>query len=182
MGQKLILWYLGVTEITKSMVDELTSNNHTNLLTDSERKEKIKSYLDVDLIPDKYKHGKEYYAKYEPIAKKSLFPESKSLLSHNSELGDLLKKIADPTVSPLFYDDEHLAKLPKTYLLVLEWDSLKDECLLYAERLKRNKVDVEVAFYERAFHGIAGMTDERLGFQVARDMQNDLIEYLRTHL
>jgi hypothetical protein len=48
--------------------------------------------------------------------------------------------------------------------------------------MKKAGVEVNVAFYERAFHGIMGFTHEAFGYQVARDIQNDMIKYLRLNL
>ena len=38
------------------------------------------------------------------------------------------------------------------YFILVEFDELKDEGLLYAERLKEANVDCKIAFYENAFH------------------------------
>jgi neutral cholesterol ester hydrolase 1 len=64
----------------------------------------------------------------------------------------------------------------------IEWDAIKDEGLLYAERLREAGVDVHIEFYENAFHGIAGLVDKKLGYEKARQMQNDLIDYLQQNL
>jgi acetyl esterase/lipase len=54
--------------------------------------------------------------------------------------------------------------------------------ILYAERLKKAGVDVNLAFYEHAFHGIIGFTQPYLGFNIAIDIQNDLFMYLEKNL
>ena len=59
---------------------------------------------------------------------------------------------------------------------------MKDEGLLYAERLRQAGTHVHVEFYEDAFHGIIGFVNDKIGFQKARDIQRDLIKYLKTHL
>ena len=58
----------------------------------------------------------------------------------------------------------------------------KDESILYAERLKEAGVDVFVKFYENAFHGQVPLINHFLGFKIARDMQNDLIKYLKENI
>ena len=65
---------------------------------------------------------------------------------------------------------------------MFEWDELKDEGLLYAERLKEANVDVTVAFYENAFHGMANQVGKQVGLQTAREIQNELIDYLKLNI
>ncbi len=89
----------------------------------------------------------------------------------------LFKQLFRPEVSPLFAHDNDLKGLPNAYFILLEWDFLKDEGLLYANRLKQLGVDVHIAFYENAFHGVAQILEVEF-FQIARNMQDDLIRYL----
>jgi acetyl esterase/lipase len=176
--------YMGVNDATDEIENAIIANNHTALLTDATLKAKIKSYLDVAQIPDKYKTGKRYYDSYE-IRKPNMYPDHldrDNVLVKDSELAGILKKLYDPQVSPLFAEDSKLQGLPKAYFVILEWDSLKDEGLLYAERLKKNGVPVHVAFYEDAFHAIITFPDENFGFQKARDIRNDMIKYLKSNL
>jgi hypothetical protein len=53
---------------------------------------------------------------------------------------------------------------------------------LYAERLRKAGVEVNVAFYERAFHGIMGFTHDKFGYDIARQIESDMINYLRLNL
>jgi acetyl esterase/lipase len=127
---KLIAWYLGIHDVTQEIEDLLIANNHTALLTDPVLRQKISSYMDVSKIPEKYRLGHEYYrdseASKNPLIDPTSLSES-SLLRRDSKLADTLRKLYNPSVSPMFADDEKLVGLPKTYMLVLEWDNLKDE-------------------------------------------------------
>jgi acetyl esterase len=58
-----------------------------------------------------------------------------------------------PDVSPLFTADAELAKLPRTYLLVLGCDPLRDEGLAYGERLSANGVPVTTHVDNSMVHG-----------------------------
>ena len=102
----------------------------------------------------------------------------KSLLKSNKYLARFFKHLFKPEVSPLFAPESDLKNLPKAYFILLEWDFLKDEGLLYANRLKELGVDVHIAFYENGCHGIASFDI----FKISVSMQHDLIEYLRTNL
>ena len=178
---KFILWYLGINDVTDEMLDALESHNHTIVIKDFE---KYKNYWDVSKIPGEFKKGLSYYDEYEK--RKELYPKHQlhdsNILVKDKILNRLVQKLVDKDISPLLADRKYLIGLPKAYFLVLEWDTLKDEGLLYAERLKEAGVDVHLAFYENAFHGIANLVTKTFGFEKARMMQKDLIEYLKVNL
>jgi acetyl esterase/lipase len=185
--EKLILWYLGLVNAKSTVLREFREHNHTALIPDAGLRQRIKSYLDVTRIPDKYKTGKKYYKHYHSIEKK-IYQESlheKSVLhkEKHSHVRSLAHKFYDPTVSPLFADHESLVGLPRALIVSVENDPIKDEGLLYAERLKKARVDVDVMFYDNgAYHGIVTQIEHKGGYQIARDMQDDLINYLSGNL
>jgi acetyl esterase/lipase len=62
-------------------------------------------------------------------------------------------------VSPRWPNKGHdlwLRKLPKTYIAITEYDSLRDEGLIYAERLKRliGSGSVELKYWTGLEHGL----------------------------
>ena len=106
--------------------------------------EKYDAILDPIHIPDKYKINKAYYQKYEThkvhFYPKELDNRAKSLIKRVPTLkGDSLKMF-NKDFSPLFEEDHVLKKLPQTYLCVVEFDMLKDEILIYSERLRKNGI------------------------------------------
>ena len=180
---QFISWYLGISDVTQEIQEAFESNNHTLILDNFN---KYMSYMDVSKIPQKYKSGRAYYDYYESI-KGTLYPKYKlddsNVLIRDKNVNFLIKKLTSREFSPLLADSDKLIGLPKAYFIVLEWDTLKDEGLLYAERLKEAGVDVHLAFYEKAFHGIVGLVDSSLfGYEIAKRMQSDLIEYLKANL
>ena len=58
----------------------------------------------------------------------------------------------------------------------------KDENILFAQRLKEAGVEVKVAFYDNAFHGIVAMVKNWVGFQKARDISEDMITFIKENL
>ena len=174
---KVITWYLGVTERDKyfnQVSDIFLNNKQLSLIEDELLVNKYKSYMDVSNIPSEYKTGRKYYEDYEKI-KDTIY--EKSALD-NKKVIALCKQAFNPNISPLLADRKYLVGLPKSYFIIFEWDELKDDGLLYVERLKQANVDVKVAFYEKAFHGMHCLIQQS-GFQSARDIQNDLIEHLK---
>ncbi len=185
---KMAMWYLGICESDEKysdILDGIKRLDHFGLIEDEILLKKYKSYLDPNKIPDQYKKDKSYYKEYESI-KNTIYPNSKldenNVLLKNTYINTQVKKLFHREISPLLADDKYLTGLPKAYFIILEWDELKDEGLLYAERLKENNVDVSVRFYEKGFHGMATMFFKNLYFNEARIMQNDLINFISQNI
>ena len=113
---------------------------------------KYKSFMDPNKIPQQYKKDQSYYQDYENTIE-SVYPtlklEQSSVLLRNANINTQVKKLFNRDLSPLLADKSFLIGLPKAYLIIFEWDYLKDEGILYAERLKEAGVDVKIAFYEK---------------------------------
>lgn len=54
----------------------------------------------------------------------------------DEETISLMKNAFHRDVSPILADINELRGLPKAYFIICEWDTVKDEALMYAERLK----------------------------------------------
>jgi acetyl esterase/lipase len=180
IDHRAAFWYLGITNITEELVRACYANEHFALINDDPAfREKVISFLDTSKLPDNYKKGAPYYdRKIDYPAQLS----ASSILLKDKNLVEKFKLLFHPSISPLLADESVLKELPKTYFILVEWDIVKDEGLLYAERLKQAGVEVEVAFYERGFHGIVGIVDPIIGFEIARQIQNDLFRYLNLNL
>jgi len=85
-------------------------------------------------------------------------------------------------MSPGLADEEHLTGLPKAYFIIVEWDTFKDESLIYSSRLRNAGVDVNVAFYDNTFHGVLTFVEQGLGYSVAHKMYEDLVEYIHKNI
>jgi hypothetical protein len=184
---KYMLWLVGLQEnLTEEMENIFISNNHTMLLQDKNLRKKYESYLDVKLIPERYKSGRKYYEIYKKKKIQNIaFPnkmDKSNILLKNKELADRLKVLLTEEASPGLAAPELLKLLPKTYFIMLEWDTLKDQGLIYAERLKSNGVDVKVAFYENAYHGMIPFIDSVGGYSLSRDIFEDLVKYIKHNI
>ena len=182
---KIGIWYLEIDEMNDEfteMMDTYYNNNNMLKLANKTLATKYLSYFDVKKIPDEYKKGKSYYDNYDlEKIKESILDESELNIKSNITI-EKLSNILNINISSLFVDSEKLVGLPKAYFVVFEWDELKDEGLLYAERLKEANVDVKIAFYEKAFHGIHVFINKLFGFDLSIQIRNELIEYIKINL
>jgi acetyl esterase/lipase len=182
---KLTSWYLGIVNVDAELLKIFENNEILGLIENEETQKQVLSYLDVDQIPECYKADRTYYKSANNIEQVHKLPirlSESSLLRKDANMAQLFRNILKPSFSPLLADQTDLVGLPKAYFLIVECDSHKDEGLLYANRLRKVGVEVEIAFYENGFHGMAVMVKPGLGYQLARDMQEDLIQYLKSHL
>jgi acetyl esterase/lipase len=92
--------------------------------------------------------------------------------------------VADRTkwdCSPIFAPDELLARMPSTWVAVMELDILRDEGLAYAKRLKEVGVNVTHKVYKRAPHQILAMDGVlAVGRELVVDATRDLGEMFGT--
>ncbi len=182
-----IYWLTGVkSNRSAEIISSIERNMHTLLVEDKTLRDKYLSYLDINLIPQKYKEKKAYYAKHssDSIQKQfdSLKLDEKHVFNQDLELREKLKLIASPQSSPCLAEPELLSQLPPAYFIVLEWDKLKDEGLIYAERLRLSNVSVEVVFYEDLFHGSHFMINNLFGYDMSRKALYDLVSYINKHI
>lgn len=176
---KYTLWHLGIKDVTKEKEEALLKNIHTLLIRDETVREKLKNYLNVDLIPEEYKKGRSYYDTYEE-KKHEIYPEvldENNVLVKDEKYASIVKNLFNINISPGLADDEILKNQPKTFMIVCEWDSRKDESIIYAERLKRVGVEVDVYYYQYGFHGI--ITG---GSEISMSMRRDLIRFIADYV
>jgi acetyl esterase/lipase len=60
--------------------------------------------------------------------------------------------LKEPLISPLIADDETLEGLPFTYIMTCGFDFIRDDGIMFHEKLKHLKVDTELAHYPEGFH------------------------------
>jgi acetyl esterase len=62
----------------------------------------------------------------------------------------------DPRVSPLWAED--VSGLPRALIIAAEYDTLRDEAMAYAEKLRSAGVEVTYSCYAGMVHGFLGMS------------------------
>ncbi len=177
---KFMLWHLGIKHVGNDLEQAVLKNLHTLLMQDESVKLSMKKRLSVDLIPDEYKKNKAYYDGYQQLDDSLIYPNrlSESESRVLELMRDKLINVFDIGMSPGLADDDSLKKMPKTFVVVCEFDSRKDEALIYAQRLVQNGVTVKVEFYEQAFHGM--ILDDKN--PIAVDMRNKIAEFVKDHI
>ena len=65
----------------------------------------------------------------------------------------------DPRVSPLLADLTLVAATPPAWVATAEYDPLRDDGLLYADRLREAGVEVSLIHYDGMMHGFVSMAD-----------------------
>ncbi len=175
---KFALWHLGITNVNHIQEEILNKNFHQSVLVnDKELVQKYNEHVNIRKIPDKYKKNKAYYDRYQIEKCQKKMNKVEEYISEHPEFVEKIAHLLDPSLSPCLANENWLRYQPNSFLIVCEWDSRKDEAVLFAERLKSVEVPVEVELYEQAFHG--DITSKN---SVAQKMKSDLIEFIRKNL
>ena len=177
------LWYMGVTNVTDEMLEMLRSRNHS-LLVESNRRAQLKAILNpLTMIPEEYRKNRNYYDQFRDFQQfqngdlKDL--DASNILIREPELSKKLAQLFTDRVSPILADLEDLARLPKTYMVICEWDGLKDEGLIFSHRLGQANVNVTLAYYETCFHGMFNMINE---FKLSQLIVKQINDYLKQNI
>ena len=158
---KCIIYYLGIDvergKITDKLCLPIEKNLQLTLLDEKEDvKNKLLEYLDVSKIPEEFisENERSTYNKYIE-QQSSMFLKAKKGNKHqlDGKNAETLLKVFSSEVSPGLADDELIKDLPNAFFAITEKDSLKDEAILYALRLKQNGNDVQIKYYKDAYHG-----------------------------
>ncbi|XP_077865337.1 arylacetamide deacetylase-like [Saccoglossus kowalevskii] len=123
------------------------------------------SYVDPDSLPDKFKPDD--YKRHQPVTvNQTLWNEVKDVMLNS-------------TFSPLLKHD--LKGLPNAYIMTVKFDVLRDEGVLYAQRLENAGVPVDLRYYEHGFHGCFNL-HEIPGFHVSKVAMEDFLAYAAENL
>ncbi|KAM6969639.1 neutral cholesterol ester hydrolase 1-like [Tautogolabrus adspersus] len=157
------LQYLGVN---LSLVPQFITNNHSSLQHTHITPE-LRARLDwTVLLNPKYKKN------YKPVIME------KGSQGAVKDVPGLL----DVRSSPLLAGPEVLAKCPRAYVLTCEHDVLRDDGLMYVQRLQDAGVTVTNDHYEDGFHGCLSFITWPLDFDVGRRVSRGYIDWLKNNL
>ena len=135
-----MIWYWSLyLQGNDELVKYFATNNHTS---SKAKKSSLADYTSHARIPKKFKYG-DYVA-----------PESNDF-GEDQVYESIKKVLLNPDFAPLMKED--LDGLPDAYILTSEFDVLRDDGILYGQRLKEAGVKVTWQHYDTGHHGM--MTD-----------------------
>lgn len=100
----------------------------------------------------------------------------------SSELAQKYPGFLDPRVAPLLVSDDRLRQLPLTYILTCEYDVLRDDGFMYAQRLQTAGVPVTHDHAKDAFHGAMSFALSPTPLAVGQRLLNRFVEWLNENL
>ncbi len=152
-------WSIYITG-NDSLIHVMASNSHTS----PEIKHTMAAtYLNTDKFEDRH-----YHAGY----------RAPPLNFGDSQVWESIKDVAlNPYCAPLMAAD--LSDLPKALVITVDEDMLRDDGILYANRLKDAGVNVRLVNVEGAFHGIFNMEEE---YEEGKKMYETVSHYIRGNI
>lgn len=164
----VLSYWLNYGNISYDHMPQILANEHTS---PSLKNSKYASYMDPKLYMNQY------------IRTERLRNMEKPTDFGNEELSKSIEStILDPSFAPLMASDEDNKGLPLTYVLTAGYDILREDGLIYFNRLHKAGVDVHLAHYNDGFHGMIFFFDGPLRFDVGVRAMNDLVAFLKKHL
>lgn len=149
---------------------EIHANNHTS---PSFKKSKYMEMVDPKKwLPRKYVRNTELWDNYEM---KSDFGDEKIFKTMEGYL-------TEPLISPMIADDETLGGLPFTYIMTCGYDFIRDEGIMFHEKLKHLKVETELAHYPEGFHNAIMFPHGPLKMDVGVKIVADIVRILKQKL
>ncbi|XP_077167925.1 arylacetamide deacetylase-like 4 [Paroedura picta] len=130
-------------------------------------KQKYSQWVSADLIPEEYKtRGYE--------------PQDPALYKFKPQVYEQIKEVLDETFSPLLVEDAVIRKLPQTYILICEFDVVRDDGLLYKKRLEDNGVPVTLCHIKGGIHGVVSLFGYGIfSLPSAELIARDIMEFIK---
>lgn len=100
----------------------------------------------------------------------------------SSELARKYPGFLDPRVAPLLVSDDRLRQLPLTYILTCQYDVLRDDGFMYAQRLRAAGVPVTHHHAKDAFHGAMSFASSPAQLAVGQRLLNSFVAWLNENL
>ncbi|XP_073441671.1 arylacetamide deacetylase-like 4 [Dendrobates tinctorius] len=136
-----------------SLSEEMRNGSHVPL----EKRQKLSKLLSSEEFKDKG---------YKPHV----------MAPFNKDVYEKVKIAFDLPCSPLFSDDGVIRQLPQAYIVTCEFDVLRDDGILYKNRLKDNGVPVTWYHVKDGFHGIVNLFHDVVSGKLALD---NVITYIK---
>ncbi|XP_041923817.1 neutral cholesterol ester hydrolase 1 [Alosa sapidissima] len=149
-----------------SLVPLLLANNHTA--------------LDLTKVPETVRARVDWMHLLQPAFRKDYRRVSPA---HGSaQVVEELPALLDVRAAPLLAEDEVLRAVPPAYIMTCEHDVLRDDGLMYAQRLEEAGVAVTRDHYEDGFHGCMVFSSWPAKFSVGTRSMWNYIQWLKENL
>lgn len=92
---------------------------------------------------------------------------------------ELKEKLLTPTIFPMMASDDELSKFPFTYVMAAGYDLIRDDAIMFAERLRHLNVEVQLSHFPDGFHNDLIMFDGPFKTDVGVRTVNDMVKVLK---
>ena len=92
------------------------------------------------------------------------------------------EKLTNPYIAPLMADEDMLRGLPRAYVMTAGYDIIRDDGIMYSERLNRADVPVHLINHATAFHISLMFSEGPFALQTGKQIIQDIVSYLQLHL
>ena len=128
---------------------------------------KCKRLVDLSLLP-------------EALIQDGYAPDDHVAEQTNDDVIRLSGIISDPRVSPLLVED--LGDLPESLVVTVQWDSLRDEGIIYGKRLQQAGNAVTWQHFPRTFHGVLNWFHDDKLFESGSKLMASVVRFLQETL
>ncbi|XP_056022041.1 neutral cholesterol ester hydrolase 1-like [Ostrea edulis] len=161
------LYFLHYLNLDLSLYSAFKNNQHTSV---DFRRGKYQFLFDQKkYLPSEYIRSEELRKKKTDINdsdNKTLFNEIKD-------------KLTNPNIFPLMASDEDLSHFPFTYVMAAGYDIIRDDAIMFAERLRHLKKKVQLSHFPDGFHNDLVMFSGPLQVDVGVRTVNDICRILK---
>ncbi|XP_072033685.1 neutral cholesterol ester hydrolase 1-like isoform X2 [Amphiura filiformis] len=167
MKSKMIWYWSLYLQGNDELVKYFATNNHTS---SKAKKSSFADFVSHDHIPNKFKYGEYVPPKSDDFGEEGVYQSIK-------------KTLLNPDFAPLMRKD--LRGLPEAYILISEFDVLRDDGILYGHRLEEAGVKVTWQHYDAGIHGMLTDNADYGSFNLfkldaAVKSMEDLINFLKS--
>lgn len=162
-----IFFVLNYLNVHPKYAKDFLANNHTSKLF---KTSKYADQIDQNVwMPKRYirdSNLKENLEQRTDIGNEELYSQIKS-------------KLTDPMVAPLMADDDMLEGLPYTYIMTCGYDIIRDDGIMFAERLRQIGQKVSLTHYYEGYHNALLFPQGPLKLDVAVKIMGDIVKHLK---
>lgn len=144
----------------KKLFNKFLTNNHTSSAL---KRSKYSNFVSEKHVP------KQFFDQN--------YIETKNDYGDETTFNDISDWLLNPLFAPLMATDQSLSKLPPTYILLAEYDVLRDDGYILENRLRQLNHKVELSYWEGLQHGFL-----LFGLEASERAMNEIIKYVHENV